>query len=148
VEIAGIVPAPTGSWMSQVARNRVDEFDGFLKEKRDLIHGPTGREVPSKGRGRVRGALPSGAEPSGTRQPTDRGRAAPGLGVYYLPPEAGWTPESLRQGGRLILSRLLEQDGRRHGFILLRNSSKKSSTLTRVVLAASPHSMSRTIRKR
>ena len=38
VEIAGIAPAPTGSWMSQVARNLVDEFDGFLKGKRYLIH--------------------------------------------------------------------------------------------------------------
>jgi transposase InsO family protein len=38
VEIAGIVPAPHGMWMSQVARNLVDEFDGFLKGKRHLIH--------------------------------------------------------------------------------------------------------------
>ena len=38
VEIAGIAPAPTGLWMSQVARNLVDEFDGFLNEKRYLIH--------------------------------------------------------------------------------------------------------------
>ncbi len=38
VEIAGIAPAPTGFWMSQVARNLVDEFDGFLKGKRYLIH--------------------------------------------------------------------------------------------------------------
>ncbi len=38
VEIAGIGPAPTGLWMSQVARNLVDEFDGFLKGKRYLIH--------------------------------------------------------------------------------------------------------------
>ena len=38
VEIAGIAPAPTGLWMSQVARNLVDEFDGFLKGKRYLIH--------------------------------------------------------------------------------------------------------------
>jgi len=38
VEIAGIAPAPTGLWMSQVARNLVDEFDGFLKGKSYLIH--------------------------------------------------------------------------------------------------------------
>jgi transposase InsO family protein len=38
VEIAGIAPEPTGLWMSQVARNLVDEFDGFLKGKRYLIH--------------------------------------------------------------------------------------------------------------
>jgi hypothetical protein len=38
VEIAGIAPAPTGVWMSQVARNLVDECDGFLKGKRYLIH--------------------------------------------------------------------------------------------------------------
>jgi transposase InsO family protein len=38
VEIAGIAPAPTGLWMSQVARNLVDEFEGFLKGKRYLIH--------------------------------------------------------------------------------------------------------------
>ena len=38
VEIAGIAPTPTGLWMSQVARNLVDEFDGFLRGKRYLIH--------------------------------------------------------------------------------------------------------------
>jgi transposase InsO family protein len=38
VEIAGIAPAPHGLWMSQVARNLVDEFDGFLKGKGYLIH--------------------------------------------------------------------------------------------------------------
>jgi len=38
VEVAGIAPAPTGFWMSQVARNLVDEFDGFLKGERYLIH--------------------------------------------------------------------------------------------------------------
>ena len=38
VGIAGIAPAPTGFWMSQVARNLVDEFDGFPKGKRYLIH--------------------------------------------------------------------------------------------------------------
>ncbi len=30
VEVAGIAPAPKGLWMSQVARNLVVEFDGFL----------------------------------------------------------------------------------------------------------------------
>jgi len=38
VEIAGIAPAPTGLWMSHVAKNLVDEFDGVLKGKRYLIH--------------------------------------------------------------------------------------------------------------
>jgi len=38
VAIAGIGPAPTGLWMSRVARNLVDEFDGFLNGKRYLIH--------------------------------------------------------------------------------------------------------------
>ena len=37
-EIAGIAPAPTGLWMSQVARNLVGDFDGFLKGKRYPIH--------------------------------------------------------------------------------------------------------------
>jgi len=37
-----------------------------------------------------------------------------GLGVYYLALEAGWTPESLRQMGRLILSWVLKQDGVMH----------------------------------
>lgn len=38
VEIAGVAPAPSGLWTSQVARNLVDEFDGFLRGKRYLIH--------------------------------------------------------------------------------------------------------------
>jgi len=38
MEVAGIAPAPTGSWLSPVARDLVDEFDGFLKGKRHLIH--------------------------------------------------------------------------------------------------------------
>jgi len=38
VEIAGVAPAPSGLWTSQVARNLVDEFDGFLGGKRYLIH--------------------------------------------------------------------------------------------------------------
>jgi transposase InsO family protein len=38
VEIAGIAPLPDGLWMEQVARNLVDDFTGFLTEKRLLIH--------------------------------------------------------------------------------------------------------------
>jgi len=38
VEIAGIVPEPDGRWMEQVARNLTDAFDGFLRDKRYLIH--------------------------------------------------------------------------------------------------------------
>lgn len=37
LEIAGIAPAQTGLWMSQVARNLIDELDGFLRGKRYLI---------------------------------------------------------------------------------------------------------------
>ena len=38
VEIAGVAPDPYGSWMVQVARNLTDSLDGFLTEKRYLIH--------------------------------------------------------------------------------------------------------------
>jgi putative transposase len=38
VEIAGIVPEPDGRWMSQMARNLTDMHDGFLHDKRYLIH--------------------------------------------------------------------------------------------------------------
>lgn len=38
VEIAGIHPNPNGLWMVQVARNLTDGIDGFLREKRYLIH--------------------------------------------------------------------------------------------------------------
>ena len=38
VQIAGIAPDPNGRWMSQVARNLTDCFDGFLNGKRFLIH--------------------------------------------------------------------------------------------------------------
>ena len=38
VEIAGIVPVPNGLWMRQVARNLIDDFSGFLRRKRFLIH--------------------------------------------------------------------------------------------------------------
>ncbi len=37
VEIAGIRPVPDGRWMAQVARNLVDEFSGFLRDKTYLI---------------------------------------------------------------------------------------------------------------
>ncbi len=38
VEIAGIAPNPNGLWMVQVARNLTDGIDGFLRDKRYLIH--------------------------------------------------------------------------------------------------------------
>ncbi len=38
VEIGGICPEPDGIWMQQVARNLTDGFDGFLRQKRYLIH--------------------------------------------------------------------------------------------------------------
>ncbi|MBD3274649.1 MAG: transposase, partial [Candidatus Marinimicrobia bacterium] len=38
VEIAGILPQADGNWMQQMARNLSDPFDGFLKNKRYLIH--------------------------------------------------------------------------------------------------------------
>ena len=38
VKIAGIAPIPDGLWMLQVARNLNDGFDGFLLNKRFLIH--------------------------------------------------------------------------------------------------------------
>ncbi len=38
VEIVGIAPIPDGMWMEQVARNLIDNFSGFLREKRFLIH--------------------------------------------------------------------------------------------------------------
>jgi len=37
-EIAGIAPVPNGLWMSQVARNLIDEFSGFLRGNGYLIH--------------------------------------------------------------------------------------------------------------
>jgi len=46
VEIAGIAPAPHGLWMSQVARNLVDECDGFLKGKGYLIHREKATSAP------------------------------------------------------------------------------------------------------
>ncbi len=38
VEIAGIAPIPDGLWMQQVARTLIDDFSGFLRGKRFLIH--------------------------------------------------------------------------------------------------------------
>ena len=38
VEIAGIIPQADGNWMKQIARNLSDPIDGFLKDKRYLIH--------------------------------------------------------------------------------------------------------------
>ncbi len=38
VEIAGIAPVPNGLWMRQVARNLIDDRNGFLRGKRFLIH--------------------------------------------------------------------------------------------------------------
>jgi hypothetical protein len=38
VEIAGIIPQAHGDWMKQIARNLTDPIDGFLKDKKYLIH--------------------------------------------------------------------------------------------------------------
>jgi putative transposase len=38
VHIAGVVRQPHGAWIQQVARNLVDNVDGFLKGKRYLLH--------------------------------------------------------------------------------------------------------------
>ena len=38
VEVAGVAPIPDGLWMEQVARNLIDDFSGFLRRKRFLIH--------------------------------------------------------------------------------------------------------------
>jgi hypothetical protein len=38
VEIAGIIPQAHGDWMKQMARNLTDPIDGFLKDKKFLIH--------------------------------------------------------------------------------------------------------------
>lgn len=38
VEVAGIAPQPDGAWMTQIARNLTDAFEGFLTGKRFLIH--------------------------------------------------------------------------------------------------------------
>jgi hypothetical protein len=38
VEIAGIATGPNGLWMSQIARNLTDPFDGILRGKCYLIH--------------------------------------------------------------------------------------------------------------
>ena len=38
VEIAGIIPQAYGDWMKQIARNLADPINGFLKDKKYLIH--------------------------------------------------------------------------------------------------------------
>ncbi len=38
VYVAGIAVDPTGAWVEQLARNLTDPVDGFLKEKRFLLH--------------------------------------------------------------------------------------------------------------
>lgn len=38
VEIAGIIPQAYGDWMKQIARNLSDPIDGFLKDKKHLVH--------------------------------------------------------------------------------------------------------------
>ena len=38
VEIAGIIPQAYGGWMEQIARNLTDPIDGFLKDKKFLVH--------------------------------------------------------------------------------------------------------------
>ena len=38
VEIAGIIPQAHGDWMKQMARNLTDPIDGFLRDKKYLIH--------------------------------------------------------------------------------------------------------------
>ena len=38
VEIAGIIPQADGQWMKQIARNLTDPVNGFLKDKKFLIH--------------------------------------------------------------------------------------------------------------
>ena len=38
VEIAGIIPQAYGDWMKQMGRNLTDPIDGFLKDKKLLIH--------------------------------------------------------------------------------------------------------------
>ena len=38
VEVVGIIQQAYGQWMSQAARNLTDQFSGFLKDKRYLIH--------------------------------------------------------------------------------------------------------------
>ncbi len=38
VEIAGMIPQANGNWMKQIARNLTDPVNGFLKDKKFLIH--------------------------------------------------------------------------------------------------------------
>jgi putative transposase len=46
VEIAGITPNPDGAFMAQIARNLVDCEDGFLRDKRYLMHDRDGKYTP------------------------------------------------------------------------------------------------------
>jgi hypothetical protein len=38
VEIAGVIEQANGKWMKQIAKNLTDPIDGFLKDKKYLIH--------------------------------------------------------------------------------------------------------------
>jgi transposase InsO family protein len=38
VKVVGISQHPDGKWMKQMARNLTDSFDGFLKDKKYIIH--------------------------------------------------------------------------------------------------------------
>jgi len=38
VEIAGVIPQADGPWTEQMARNLIDPLEGFLKDKKYLIH--------------------------------------------------------------------------------------------------------------
>ena len=38
VEVAGIIQQAHGDWMKQIAKNISDPFNGFLKDKKYLIH--------------------------------------------------------------------------------------------------------------
>ena len=38
IEIAGIIPQANGDWMKQIARNLTDPINGFLRNKKYLIH--------------------------------------------------------------------------------------------------------------
>jgi len=46
VEIAGVTPSPDASWMCRVARNLVDDGDGFLRGKQYLLMDRDGKYCP------------------------------------------------------------------------------------------------------
>ncbi|MGE5193729.1 MAG: integrase core domain-containing protein [Deltaproteobacteria bacterium] len=46
VEIAGITASPDSAWMCQVARNLIDDEDGFLRGKRFLLMDRDGKYSP------------------------------------------------------------------------------------------------------